>query len=495
MRFGGELMYKSYKVLDLFAGAGGFSQGFKSIVDECGNRRYEIVGVVEIDKYASDTIVSSMIREGMSLEEAKEKVICDDIMEAGTKYKLYDICKEVDVIIGGPPCQSFSTIGPRAGDKAKKDKFSEDYRDNLFEHYIEIVGRYKPTFVVFENVKGILSKKNPDGEKYINIITQKFEELGYNLTSENKEVKEKYIILNAADYGVPQLRERVFIIGNRLGIDNPYPVRTHCPPEQVNDLGLLPYVTLKDAIGDLPPVLPKITATPAEKGVSLKKISLERKKEIECINKNRDNGNDNMSFNWDMFNRFLKEGTESRKQFLSFIKLKKSNRITGHIARGQQETDIKLFEGMEEGTSSKHLLKSDDPKDKELLKLIKYKMNSFEDKYKKLSWDKPCTTIFAHLQKDGNRFIHPDSSQARTLTVREAARVQSFPDDYIFEAPGLVRYKYIGNAVPPLLSMAIAKSIYECLERRKTIDLEIFKTKHSPPKAEATFSSYLVSNE
>jgi len=90
-------------------------------------------------------------------------------------------------------------------------------------------------------------------------------------------------------------------------------------------------------------------------------------------------------------------------------------------------------------------------------------MNSFKDKYKKLSWDKPCNTVFAHMQKDGNRFIHPDSRQGRTLTVRETARIQSFPDDYIFEAPGNVRYKYIGNAVPPLLAMALARAIYNAM--------------------------------
>ncbi|MGB9804730.1 DNA cytosine methyltransferase, partial [Desulfofundulus sp.] len=97
-------------------------------------------------------------------------------------------------------------------------------------------------------------------------------------------------------------------------------------------------------------------------------------------------------------------------------------------------------------------------------RLIKYDMSSFEDKYRKHSWDRPCTTVFAHLEKDGNRFIHPDSNQARTFTVREVARIQSFPDDFVFTAPGNVRYRYVGNAVPPLMAKAIGEAIYQVLE-------------------------------
>jgi DNA (cytosine-5)-methyltransferase 1 len=97
------------------------------------------------------------------------------------------------------------------------------------------------------------------------------------------------------------------------------------------------------------------------------------------------------------------------------------------------------------------------------MSFIRYDMKSFKDKYRKQSWDRPCTTIFAHLERDGNRFIHPDSSQARTLTVREAARLQSFPDSYVFAGAMKSRYRQIGNAVPPLLSHAIARSIYHSL--------------------------------
>jgi len=454
---------QKYKVLDLFSGAGGFSLGFKKFHSD-GSHPFEIVGAIEKDKYAVDTLISSMIRQGMSEEEARRRVINNDITFEITKQKIYEVCPEVDIIIGGPPCQSFSIIGPRSGSKEKQEKFANDDRDFLFEHYIEILEHYKPIFFVFENVRGIISKNDTSGRRYIDIIAECFENIGYTLLSEDKKIKQKYLVLNAADYGVPQLRERVFIIGNRLNVDNPCPKKTHCPPESVAELGLLPYVTLRDAIGDLPEVFPKITLTPLKKGISIKYVSLERKNKIDMRNKHRNNGNDRAPYHWESFNTSYNDGDINRKKYLDFIKpLNKQFLLTGHIARGQQHSDIILFKGMNEGMSSKQLTNSDIPRHKFLASLIKYKMNSFKDKYKKLSWDKPCNTVFAHMQKDGNRFIHPDSRQGRTLTVRETARIQSFPDDYIFEAPGNVRYKYIGNAVPPLLAMALARAIYNAM--------------------------------
>lgn len=454
-----------YTVLDLFAGAGGFSLGFKKFIDSNGCKPFKVVGAVEIDKYAAETLISALMKEhGISREEAEKRVICGDITKEETKKRLYKQCKKpVHVLIGGPPCQSFSTIGPRSGNKEKQEKFANDGRDNLFEQYIEILNHYKPKFFVFENVRGILSKKNSEGIKYIDIILDTLESNGYHLVTDPEKPEQRYLLLNAADYGVPQFRERVFIIGKRYKkLQNPYPKATHCPPDLIMDNpGMLPYVTLRDAIGDLPPLEPKITYFSADKG---KKVTDEKKREIDEKNKIRDNGSDEIPFHLTSFNSFYNSGSESRRRFLDFIKPDNTDCVmTGHIARSQQESDLKLFKGMSPGMSSKDLYAPDATEEfKELAKLIKYKMDSFEDKYKRLSPEKPCTTIFAHLTKDGNRFIHPE--QVRTLTVREAARIQSFPDDYVFRATGNRRFTYVGNAVPPILARAIAESIYESLE-------------------------------
>lgn len=452
-------------MLDLFAGAGGFSFGFKHFQIN-GVYPFELVGYVENDPIAVKTLINAMISDGMDREKAEKITICKDITLAETKRELFAVCPKVDVIIGGPPCQSFSTIGPRSGDEAKKEKFREDHRDSLFSHYVQLVDHYRPSFFVFENVTGILSKKTDEsGVKYIDLILSAFEEIGYDLSINEGERKgSKYMILNAADFGVPQIRNRVIVIGNKINVPNPVPQRTHCPPKHSLTTGLLPYVTLRDAIGDLPFLQAKYTLTTAEKGISPNKVSSDRRILIEDKNNKRFSGMEQTSYRWDRFYASYKSGNESRRNFLDFIKPKNTDvTLTAHIARKQQETDILLFERMLPGTSSQDLMTSNTPNSIELLSLIKYRMSSFKDKYKKLSWDQPCGTIFAHLYKDGNRFIHPDGTQARTLTVREAARIQSFPDDYIFEAKGNMRFKQIGNAVAPLFAMAIAKALYESL--------------------------------
>ena len=456
---------RKFKVLDLFAGAGGFSYGFRTFRVN-GKAPFEIAGYVENDPNAVKTLVAALIRDGMDPENAKKITVCEDIMLSETKRTLYSVCPEADVIIGGPPCQSFSTIGPRSGDAAKQERFRGDLRDSLFSNYIELVDHYRPAFFVFENVLGILSKKIENtGKKYIDMIIAAFEDVGYDMSIlEGEWAGAKYMVLNAADYGVPQLRNRVIIIGNRLKIPNPAPKPTHCPPEKCQETGLLPYVSVRDAIGDLPPLQAQYTVTPSEKGISVKKVSSERRKQIEELNRQRFSGVEPEEYPWEKFLAFREKGNEARRRFMDFIRPRQENAVLiGHIARRQQESDILLFERMKPGSSSKDLMESNDPAEKELLSLIKYGMSSFQDKYKKLSWDMPCGTIFAHLQKDGNRFIHPDSDQARTLTVREAARIQSFPDDFVFEVQGNNRYKQIGNAVAPLMARAIAEALYEPL--------------------------------
>lgn len=454
------MVSKRYNVLDLFAGAGGFSCGLKTF-NVKGFNPFVISGAVEIDTDAAETFISSLVRYGMNSVKAESIVITDDITKKETKEKLYRVCPKADVIIGGPPCQSFSLIGPRSGDLDKKTRFANDHRDNLFEDYIEIVNYYKPKVFIFENVRGISSKRNGDNFKYADLIIQRFEKIGYRLDLVNQQ--KKYLLLNSAEYGVPQFRERFFLIGNIIGFENPVPEKTHCIDNQAERVGLKPFINVRAAIGDLPFVMPKITLT--RDNSSLSDNAVEWLKHIQLENEKRNNGKDPMKYHWADFDRHYINCSDAEKQFLDFVKPKKRDALlTGHIVRSHQMSDIKLYEGLPEGSSSKDLLDSQDPELIKLAGLIKYKMDSFKDKYKKMAWDRPSLTVFAHLQKDGNRFIHPDSQQARTITVREAARLQSFPDDYEFRAKGNKRFKHIGNAVPPLLAMAIAKTIYKMLE-------------------------------
>lgn len=434
---------KKIRVLEVFSGAGGLSLGFDLVKDKSGGRVYEVLLAVDNDKYACQTL-----RRYFKKEYGKEDIILEaDLTSPKTHKEIVQKCgNSIDIIIGGPPCQSFSLLGPRSGSGTENmEKY--ELMDTLYREYLKLVKELKPSFIVFENVKGILSKKDKNGIKFIDLITADFRELGYSFESENEKVKTDYIVLNAADYGVPQERERVFLIGNNLGIKNPYPEKTHVKKQRI---------TLFNAIGDLPGLRAKITPT----GINSKK----GKEKISLLNMKIYNGVDSVDYHNDLFKRHYDSLDKKGKAFLDFIKPNGIAILKHHVARGQKRDDILLFRGMRQGMTAEDVINSKKKNIRRLAKLIKYDMSSFTDKYKKQSWRKTCSTIFAHLEKDGNRFIHPDSRQARTITVREAARLQSFPDWYPseegFAGPYNKIFRQIGNAVPPLLAMRIAESVY-----------------------------------
>ena len=434
------------KILDLFAGVGGLSLGFEMIKNKSGKPVFELFRAVEIDKYACQTLRK---RYG------NEKVIEGDITKLKTAKKIIDDCKgKVSVVVGGIPCQSFSLIGPRSGFGKKIEKFRKDKRDNLYEHFRDIVDEINPDIIVIENVKGILSKKDSKGKKIINKLISDFEGLGYNFENEKEE---KWHLLNAADFGVPQKRERVILIGIRRSwkkVKVPDIEPTHFDPscdnaEELLSKGLKPYVSVYEAIGDLPKVSPKVTPTG---------LNERQKKEIKEKNKRIRSGKDVIKLKKSRFQKHLSRISQSGIEFFNFVRPNGYKYIDHHTARSQQILDIELFGLMKSGETSKGFIDRMPEKTKTL---IKYNMLTFKDKYRKQSWGEPSTTVFAHLEKDGNRFIHP--TQARTYTPREAARIQSFPDDFIFEGPMTKKFRQIGNAVPPLMSYNIAKIISNIL--------------------------------
>lgn len=429
---------KRLKVLDLFAGAGGLSLGFDLVRDKNGRKVYEIVLAVDNDKYACQTL-----RKYFSKEYGNENIVLEaDLTDKWTHNKIIKLCKDgIDIIIGGPPCQSFSLIGPRSGN-GNGNHHKYRIMDRLYVEYLKIVGELKPSFIVFENVRGILSKKDAKGRRYIDIITSDFKKFGYSFKSENEKIKTDYIILSAADYGVPQTRERVFLIGNNLGIKNPYPAVTHDESS---------YITLFESIGDLPKLKSKVTHTDIKSG--------KEKEKIDGQNKRIYSGEDSVGYHDDLFKTHYDSLDKKGKVFLDFIKPNGQAVLTHHVARRQKRDDILLFKSMRQGMTAGDIFESKGENTRRLRRLIKYDMTSFKDKYKKQSWEKPCSTVFAHLEKDGNRFIHPDSSQARTITPREAARIQSFPDSYEFDGPYSKKFRQIGNAVPPLLVYSIGKTM------------------------------------
>lgn len=394
-------MMKNYTFIDLFAGCGGLSEGFY-------RQGYEALTHIEINHFACQTLVTRMKHYGYS--NADSAVLEIDITRPDVLSLIENEVKDksVDIIIGGPPCQSFSSLG-----RAKDEQgMQNDPRNFLFESYVRVLNHFSPKFFVFENVTGILSAQ-PKGVKIIDVIIKALSE-NYNIDLR---------VLNSANYGVPQVRKRVIIIGARkdLGV-SPKSVFeeikvSHYDPEMNEEsrYGLKKYVTVRDAISDLPKVLPG-----------------EGKREIHYIPK-RDN------------------------EFMKKICSEGQTVLLDHVARNHNELDIIRYREMSRNEWTFQQLLDNRPD------LRHEKARVFNNSYTVQFWDYPSKTIIAHLYKDGNQFIHPDYTQARTFTVREAARMQSFPDDFVFEGSRTEQFKQIGNAVPPLFAEAIAVALKKFL--------------------------------
>lgn len=400
-------MDKKINTIDLFAGCGGLMDGFEK------SNFYDTLACVEWEKSPCENL-KKRLKEKWNYNNANEIVMRFDIqrtqelfsgwkndIEYGNGKGLDNLIgdNKIDVIIGGPPCQAYSIAG-RIRDK---DGMKNDYRNYLFESYLKVVNRYKPKFFVFENVPGILSA-SPDGEPIIERIKKRFDECGYTILDNLKEA-----IIDVSEYGVPQNRKRIII----LGVSKKYfgQKKANIIVNEFYNKYLNRYktkkMTVKEAIGDLPKLLPT---------------------------------------------------DEYRKEGKKYSHLFEEYKIANHIPRFHSERDKKIFYLLEKDISDGTNFYNSTEKLKELYYQQTGKKSNVH-KYYVLRWDEQSNTIPAHLYKDGLRHIHPDPEQARSITVREAARLQSFDDDYEFIGSMMDQYKMIGNAVPPKFSNAIAKAI------------------------------------
>lgn len=392
---------KKYTFIDLFAGCGGLSEGFY-------RQGFKALAHVEIDHWACETLRTRMKFYGYkdyNREVIEHDITSDDILERIDKAVNG---RTVDIIIGGPPCQAYSTAGRVRDGK----KMASDPRNYLFESYVKILEYYSPKFFVFENVTGLLSaqvKNAPIFPKVLKALGNQYKVIG------NPEV----LVHNTADYGVPQLRKRVIIIGVRKDIDKSAEelyesiIKTHWDPETPSNekKGKKRFVDVRQAIGDLPPVEPGHDASTE-------------------------------TFDYPCNNEYLKR-----------IGKQGIYPLMDHIARKHNDLDRERFQVMIHNHWSFGQLRRKMPQYEHEHARI------FDNSYVVQWWDLPSKTILAHIHKDGFQYIHPDEEQRRTFTVREAARIQSFPDDFEFKGSRGEKYKQIGNAVPPLFAEALAKSI------------------------------------
>ena len=279
---------------------------------------------------------------------------------------------------------------------ANRQRLIDDPRNHLYKNYVEIVKRVQPAFFVMENVKGMLSVADQ--------VKEDFRNIGYSVECH---------VLNAKDFGVPQNRERLIYIGNRIGVDNEKIF------EEIFELSKsIPNYVLGDAIFALRPLQASRVKNSTEQGSETSGYKIEQN-------------------NLEASNAYIEYINQGRKSLLTL----------NHKARYNNDRDIEIFGRMYQGD------KSDDPKIADIMPYAR-RNGIFKDKYFKLEEKKVCKTITAHMKFDCNMYIHP--TQARGLTPREAARVQSYPDDYYFRGAYTKTYMQIGNSVPPLLGRAIA---------------------------------------
>ncbi|OUR87184.1 hypothetical protein A9Q81_26040 [Gammaproteobacteria bacterium 42_54_T18] len=364
---------KKYKVIDLFSGAGGMSVGFT-------RAGFNITGSIELlEKYAKTheinfpkcTSLFGDIRELTPSEFAKKTKISKN---------------SPTIVIGGPPCQTFSSAGQSKIQSLSKSDIKEDPRNYLFKSYFDYVAYFKPDVFVMENVPNLKTKYN--GEIFENIL-KICSELGYEVTHD---------ILNAADHGVPQVRKRLFIIGCKRGrkVEFPKPTHTNKP------------TTVYDAISDLPDIYDGIRARelPYSKNARLTK-----------------------------YQKILRNDSKVVDNNICRVSNDRAKKIFSHMKQGDKYMDLP----------------------KKVRNILPFREDIFPDRLKRLVLDKPSWTILAHIGMDGYRYIHP--TENRTLSVREAARIQSFPDHFIFNGNMREQYIQVGNSVPPLLAEALANAV------------------------------------
>ncbi len=411
-----------YNTIDLFAGCGGLMDGFMQ------SGHYDTLACVEWDKYPCMTL-EKRLKTKWNHKNASSEVIRFDIQrtdelingfddaEYGTNPGLDNLVgrKNVDLIIGGPPCQAYSLAGRIRDPHGMRD----DYRNYLFESYIKILSHFRPKFFVFENVVGMLSAA-PDGAPIVNKIKGAFEEAGYSVIEDFRNA-----VFDVADFGIPQHRKRVIILGVRNDLaesssNTPVSLPERIISEFYNKS--MPEIrahsktrTVRDAISDLPKLIPA-------DGI-----------------------------------------IKSNGQKFSHMPIE-SEGVLNHSPRFHSERDCKIFKLLEEDIESGRNEYVSIDALKELYTRYTGKHSNIH-KYYVLRWDEPSNTIPAHLYKDGMRHIHPDSTQARSITVREAARLQTFQDDFEFLGPSMAQYKMIGNAVPSEFAKIIANALYELLTK------------------------------
>jgi len=512
---------KPIPVVDLFAGPGGLGEGFSSVND---GKAFSILVSAEMDAAAHSTLklrafYRNLKRQGADAlncyyrfcngettapyddntltfwndagDEAQQLTLGNE----EDNKRLYGIIDKANLsktkpwlLIGGPPCQAYSLVGRARNRGIEGYKAETDHRHYLYREYLKVIQKYKPAVFVMENVKGILSSK-VDGKRIFHSIlqdlsdpdralNQKFD-VGYRIYSlalptvfergmDPHVINVHDFIIRAEDYGIPQARHRVILVGVREDLEK--------APEQLRKYDSKS--TVRDAIYNLPALrsrLSKETDSP-ENWAQIVKSHVEwLRAQTESngdLNKlasilNGLSGRINSQAGYGSVRLPIAGKQEWKTSELH--KWYRDNRLTNwlnHEARGHMSSDLRRYMYASSFAKANNF----SPKGHEQFNLDGLRPNhenwetgKFADRFRVQLFDQPATTVTSHISKDGHYFIHPDPKQCRSLTVREAARLQTFPDNYFFQGNRTQQFHQVGNAVPPLLAYQIANKVADLL--------------------------------
>jgi DNA (cytosine-5)-methyltransferase 1 len=461
------------RVLDLFSGCGGLSLGFHA-------QGFEIAAAVEFDRDAAASHGTNFHPDDPRHARARDITQLSP-QQLAQELDLGLVDQAIDVLVGGPPCQAFARVGrSKLREIAEHpEAFRVDPRARLYLEYLRYVEAFLPLALVMENVPDVL---NHGGQNVAEETRAFLEELGYEA---------RYTLLNAAFYGVPQMRERMILIAVRreLDADIRFPQPTHYAdlppgyagsrqvalkllnrdgpagvapgyePIRVPDAGLTPAVTATRAMGDLPRITGHLRGE-IRRGAR-------RFDQLQPYPTLPDTDYATLMRTWPGF-----ENAEGVRDHVIRY-LPRDWKLFGRLKPGDQypEAHAEAVRMFEEAMALRRA-RGDAPRtgsgawnDLRASIVPPYDTSKFPNKWRKMEPDLPARTLMAHLGKDSYSHIHYDSIQSRTISVREAARLQSFPDGFVFQGAMNAAFRQIGNAVPPLLSRAVAGEIASTIER------------------------------
>lgn len=498
-------MNRVFKTVDIFAGPGGLAEGFSSLRDQDGRRIFEITLSVEKEASAFETLrLRAFTRQFekppasyyqyLAGEIAKEEMIRRHVvewaaavaetvqLELGTKdaqiemdSRLDAIMNESDgdtIVIGGPPCQAYSLVG-RARNRGVVDyDAAADHRHFLYKEYIRILGRLKPVAFVMENVKGILSSK-VEGRGIFELVIADLKSAGgypdsYTLIPlvEGKGGKHADHIIRSELFGIPQNRHRVILLGIRSDLLAGKDVATF------TNLALKPAESRKSVFSVISG-MPTLRSGLSKGGDSPEKWQAAAVEAFETAAHASSAAGPHLAELALKLTAYAAELAEAKNPFPRISQKMTAVRdntlatwlsdpdletLPNHQSRGHMQSDLARYAFA--ATFAEVFERS--PKADEYPLLLapdhrNWESGKFADRFRVQRWDVPSTTITSHISKDGHYFIHPDPMQCRSLTVREAARLQTFPDNYFFEGNRTQQYVQVGNAVPPFLARQIAE--------------------------------------